>query len=83
MIKWKQSQMDFDDFGLDFGNPDFVAYAQSYGASGHRIAATAELKPLMEKCFAEGGVHLIDVQVNYSQNDRILNNEIRELASKL
>lgn len=83
MIKWKQAQMDFEDFGLDFGNPDFVAYAESYGASGHRIAATAELKPLIEKCCKEGGVHLIDVQVNYSDNDRILNREIRELSSKL
>ena len=83
MIKWKQSQMDFTDFGLDFGNPDFVAYAQAYGAQGHRLEATEALKPLMEKCFAEGGVHLIDVPVNYSHNDRILNKEIRELARKL
>lgn len=83
MIKWKQSQMHFHDFGLDFGNPDFVAYAQAYGAHGHRISATDELKPLMEKCFNEGGVHLIDVPVDYSHNDRILNREIRELSSKL
>ncbi len=83
MIKWKQKQMDFHDFGLDFGNPDFVVYAQSYGAHGHRIGATAELKPLIEQCCAEGGVHLIDVPVNYSDNDRILNREIRELSRKL
>lgn len=83
MIKWKQAQMDFEDFGLDFGNPDFVAYAESYGARGHRIAATAELRPLIEKCCKEGGVHLIDVPVDYSDNDRILNREIRELSSKL
>ncbi|MFD1216664.1 acetolactate synthase large subunit [Microbulbifer celer] len=83
MIKWKQKQMDFDDFGLEFGNPDFVAYAESYGASGHRVEATAELKPLIEKCSKEGGVHLIDVRVDYSDNDRILNREIRELSDKL
>ncbi|MCW8128045.1 acetolactate synthase large subunit [Microbulbifer halophilus] len=83
MIKWKQKQMEFLDFGLDFGNPDFVAYAESYGAHGHRIAATAELKPLIERCWQQGGVHLIDVPINYSDNDRILNREIRELADKL
>ncbi|KUJ84784.1 acetolactate synthase large subunit [Microbulbifer flavimaris] len=83
MIKWKQSQMEYHDFGLDFGNPDFVAYARAYGAQGHRVSATAELKPLVEKCFSEGGVHLIDVPVNYSDNDRILNREIRELSRKL
>ncbi|WP_237061493.1 acetolactate synthase large subunit [Microbulbifer zhoushanensis] len=83
MIKWKQKQMDFHDFGLDFGNPDFVAYAEAYGARGHRIKATAELKPLIRKCCQEGGVHLIDVQVDYADNDRILNREIRELSGKL
>lgn len=83
MIKWKQSQMDFHDFGLDFGNPDFVAYAKAYGAHGHRIDGTGELKPLIEKCFAEGGVHLIDVPVDYSDNERILNREILELSRKL
>jgi len=83
MIKWKQAQMDFHDFGLDFNNPDFVAYAKAYGASGHRIEATAELKPTIERCMSEGGVHLIDVRVDYRDNDRILNREIRELSRKV
>ncbi|MEE4250094.1 MAG: acetolactate synthase large subunit [Alcanivoracaceae bacterium] len=83
MIKWKQAHMAFQDFGLDFGNADFVAYAQAYGAHGHRLASTAEFKPLLEKCFETGGVHLIDVQVDYSQNHQVLNHDIRELAAKL
>nr|WP_277608435.1 acetolactate synthase large subunit [Microbulbifer elongatus] len=83
MIKWKQAQMDFHDFGLDFGNPDFVAYAQAYGASGHRIDTTAELRPTIERCMQEGGVHLIDIPMDYSDNDRILNREIRELSRKV
>ncbi|WP_444931128.1 acetolactate synthase large subunit [Microbulbifer sp. SSSA002] len=83
MIKWKQAMMEFNDFGLDFGNPDFVDYAKSYGAHGHRIAATDELKPVIEMCCRTGGVHLVDIPMDYSQNDRILNHEIRELSSKL
>ncbi|BBM03619.1 acetolactate synthase large subunit [Microbulbifer sp. GL-2] len=83
MIKWKQAMMEFSNFGLDFDNPDFVAYAQSYGAHGHRIEATGELQPMIEKCCKEGGVHLIDVPMDYSHNDRILNHEILELSSKL
>ncbi|WP_444959513.1 acetolactate synthase large subunit [Microbulbifer sp. VVAC002] len=83
MIKWKQAMMEFDNFGLDFGNPDFVEYAKSYGAHGHRITATDEFKPMIEKCCRAGGVHLVDVPVDYSHNDRILNHEIRELSSKL
>ncbi|USD19651.1 acetolactate synthase large subunit [Microbulbifer variabilis] len=83
MIKWKQSMMGLKNFGLDFTNPDFVAYAKSYGAEGHRIQATDELKPMIEKCCREGGVHLIEVPMDYSHNDRILNHEIKDLASKL
>jgi len=83
MIKWKQSNMNFSDFGLDYSNPDFVMYANSYGAKGWRIQAAAELKPLLEKCIAAGGVHLIDVPVDYSLNDETLNNEIKALSAQL
>ncbi len=82
MIKWKQAAMEFADFGLDFGNPDFVKYAQSYGAQGHRIENTEELLTVMEKSFNESGVHLIDIPMDYSDNDRILNREIMK-KSKL
>ena len=43
MIRWKQANMGFKDFGLTYGNPDFVKYAESYGASGHRVADAAGL----------------------------------------
>ncbi len=72
MIKWKQQEMGFEDFGLDFGNPDFVKYAESYGASGHRIGKTEDLEPLLNKCFETPGVHVIDVPVDYSRNNELL-----------
>ena len=78
MIKWKQAHMGFVDFGLDVGNPDFVRYAESYGAFGHRLAAASEFIPLLDSCFATSGVHVIEVPVDYSENDRILNSEIKE-----
>ncbi len=83
MIKWKQANMGFDDFGLDYGNPDFVEYARSYGAYGYRIAASDELVPLMETCFSTSGVHVIEVAMDYSENDRILNHEIKALSQAL
>ncbi len=83
MIKWKQANMGFADWGLDYGNPDFVKYAESYGANGHRVSATAEFAPLLESCHQAGGVHLIDLPVDYSDNDRILNREIKELSASL
>lgn len=83
MIKWKQANMEFANYGLDYGNPDFVKYAQSYGAKGWRIDATEDLLPLVEKCLVEPAVHLIDVPVDYSLNDETLNNTIRQRSQKL
>lgn len=83
MIQWKQAHMGFENYGLDFGNPDFVKYAESYGANGHRVTSAQQLVPTMEKCHAEPGVHVIDVPMDYSDNDRILNHEIKELAAAL
>ncbi len=78
MIRWKQAGNGFPDWGLEFGNPDFVAYAKSYGASGHRVEATEEFVPLLERCFTEGGVHLVEVPVDYSENKRVLIDELAE-----
>jgi acetolactate synthase-1/2/3 large subunit len=83
MIRWKQAEMGLKDYGLQFNNPDFVQYAESYGASGHRIAATGELGPTLEKAFTAGGVHLIDLPVDYSQNGTVLFHEIPEESAKL
>ena len=83
MIRWKQANMGFSDFGLGFGNPDFVQYAESYGAHGHRVESAEQLLPLMQKCHEEPGVHVIDVPVDYSDNNRILNYEIRELSGRI
>ena len=83
MIKWKQAGMGLDPYGLDYGNPDFVKYAESYGAHGHRVAAADELKPLLERCHQSPGVHVIDCPVDYAENDRILNREIQEQSAKV
>lgn len=83
MIKWKQANMDFENFGLDYGNPDFVKYAESYGAKGWRINSADELLPQVQACLNEPAVHLIDVPVDYSLNDETLNKTLRELSQKL
>ena len=79
MIKWKQSGMGFQNWGLDYGNPDFVAYAEAYGAKGHRIGDTAELQSTLKRVLDEPGVHIIDVPVDYSENEKVL---IEELKAK-
>jgi len=78
MIRWKQYGMGYPDFGLEFGNPDFVMYANSYGARGQRVENAADFAPLLEHCFTEGGLHLVELPVDYSENNRVLIDELRE-----
>ncbi|PTT61023.1 acetolactate synthase large subunit [Stenotrophomonas sp. HMWF003] len=77
MIRWKQAVDGFEDFGMRFGNPDFVRYAEAYGAKGSRITAVDQLVPTIEAALAGGGVHLLDVPIDYSENTRVLVDELR------
>jgi acetolactate synthase-1/2/3 large subunit len=77
MIRWKQAVDSFADWGLTFGNPDFVKYAESYGAKGSRVDSADGLVPALEKAFAAGGIHLIAVPIDYSENIRVLVDELR------
>ncbi|RUO66137.1 acetolactate synthase-1/2/3 large subunit [Pseudidiomarina planktonica] len=83
MIKWKQQDMKFQDFGLDFANPDFVKYAEAYGAKGYRVESTEALAPLLRDCLAQKGVHVIDVPVDYSKNHQLLNIDIPKRSAAL
>ncbi len=78
MIRWKQYGMGYPDFGLEFSNPDFVQFAESFGAKGHRVTASEQFAPLLESCFTTGGVQLIDLPVDYSENNRVLIDELKE-----
>ncbi len=78
MIRWKQAVDEFPDFGMTFGNPDFVKYAQSYGAQGTRVTEIGQFKQVIATAFAEGGVHLVNVPIDYSENERVLVKELRE-----
>lgn len=83
MIKWKQKDMGFDDYGLDFDNPDFVKYADSYGANGHRPESDEDFRKILDECLSTKGVHVIDLPVDYSMNHSILNVLIKEKSQKL
>lgn len=78
MIRWKQSVDDFPDYGMTFKNPDFVKYADAYGATGHRVRAVDDLVPTLDRAFKAGGVHLVAVPIDYSENTRVLVHELRQ-----
>jgi acetolactate synthase-1/2/3 large subunit len=82
MIRWKQGVDGFPDYGMTFGNPDFVAYAKAYGLKGTRVEAAEGLAPALDAAFAAGGVHLVAVPIDYSENMRVLVDELRAQAAK-
>src|SRR3546814_19627159 len=59
MIRWKQANMGFKDWGLTYGNPDFVKYAESYGAHGHRVRTEERRvgKECVSTCRSRGSPH--------------------------
>ena len=76
MIRWKQATDGFADWGMTFGNPDFVRYAEAYGAKGWRVQAADDLIPMIEAAFESGGVHIVVTAVDYSENTRLLSEEL-------
>ena len=83
MIRWKQANLGFEDFGLEYGNPDFVKFAECHGANGYRVEKTEDFVPLLKKCNDTPGVHIVELPVDYSENDRILNHEIKERSQRI
>jgi acetolactate synthase I/II/III large subunit len=81
MIRWKQAADGFPDFGMSFGNPEFVTYARAYGINGGRVESADGLAPMLEAAFANGGLHLITVPVDYSENIRVLVEELRDYSA--
>lgn len=80
--KWNQASKQFEEFVLDYGNPNFVKYAQSYGAYGWRVDDTDVLIHMVDKCLNTPGVHIIDCPVDYSMNDKTLHHTIKALSAK-
>jgi acetolactate synthase-1/2/3 large subunit len=80
MIKWKQEGVGFDNFGLDFKNPDFVKYAESFGAHGYRAESDEHFQSVLDTALNSKGVHIIDVPIDYSLNHSILNVLLKKSA---
>ena len=81
MIRWKQAADGYPDFGMSVGNPDFAAYAKAYHVQGSRVEGAEGLAPTLEAAFTVGGVHLVAVSVDYTENTRVLIEELRARAA--
>ena len=71
LIDWKQRNEFGKPFGVDFGNPDLVAYARSFGIAGFRVASAADLRSTLERAFAVPGPALVEVPIDYRENLRL------------
>ncbi len=68
LIEWKQMNQFGRKSNIDFTNPDFVMYAESFGAKGYRIERGEDLLPTLKKALADNTVSIIDCPVDYSEN---------------
>lgn len=82
LIKWKMDMEIGHYDNVDFSNPDFVKYAESFGAKGYRIKKAEELLPTLKTALASTGVHIITCPVDYSENMK-LTNKLGELTISL
>jgi acetolactate synthase-1/2/3 large subunit len=68
LISWKMDLELGHDVDTAFSNPDFVAYAESFGAVGYRISSADELLPTLRTALADDTVSIIACPVDYSAN---------------
>ncbi len=68
MIRMKQMADGHGHFGVEFKNPDFVAFANSFGAHGHRLDDPSQFQTLLNTAADQGGVHVIDVPIDIRQD---------------
>ena len=71
LIDWKQRNEFGRPFGVEFGNPDFVAYAESFGIPGFRPASADDLYPTLMRALAVEGPSVVDVPIDYRENLRL------------
>ena len=53
------------------GNPDFVAYARSFGMAAFRPASAADLYPTLKRALDVAGPSLVEVPIDYAENLRL------------
>ena len=72
LISWKMDLEIGHNVDTRFGNPDFVAYAESFGAKGYRISSADELLPTLTTALADDTVSVIACPVDYTANTELI-----------
>jgi acetolactate synthase-1/2/3 large subunit len=72
LISWKMDMEIGHNVDTRFGNPDFVAYAESFGAAGYRVSSADELLPCLRAALADDTVSVIACPVDYTANTELI-----------
>ena len=82
LIRWHQMRHFGRPSNIEFTNPDFVKYAESFGAIGYRVEDVADLRPALERAIASDSVSIIECPVDYSENMK-LTERLGELVCRI
>ena len=80
LIAWKQETEFKRHTKLEFGNPDWLKLADSFGWNGHYVPDSKDLAGTLESAFAEAGPSLVVVPIDYRENN-LLTMRLGELTS--
>ncbi|MDQ3848569.1 MAG: thiamine pyrophosphate-dependent enzyme [Thermoproteota archaeon] len=72
LFKWKMDLELGHHSSVDFHKPDFVKFAESFGAKGYRINKADELLPILKSALEDDSVSVITGPVDYSQNMELI-----------
>ena len=72
MVEWKQQIHHHKTYGIEFKNPDFVKYAQSFGAKGYRVEKASDFSKMLDDALRQKTVSIIDVPVDYNENFELI-----------
>jgi acetolactate synthase-1/2/3 large subunit len=68
LIEWKMDLAMGRHAAVQFENPDFVAYAESFGAKGYRVSSADTLRPTLEEAMSQDVVSVVTCPVDYRAN---------------
>ena len=80
LITWHQLRHFGRPSHITFKNPDFVKYAESFGAKGYRVERAEDLVPTLRQALEDKTVAIVDCPVDYSENMK-LTNRLNEMTA--
>ena len=79
-VKMKQRILNLENFGMDLSNPDFVKYAESFGARGMRVERGDSLPQVLTRAFQSNEVALVECPIDYSANYDVFSVELGQIV---